>query len=67
MTVAELIMKLNDYKQDARVLIEDADTSWLFQDPDVKSEGQFVILYSPNAYGNSPTLHDLEEAEEKIK
>lgn len=66
-TVAELIMKLNEFKQDAIVLLSDADTGWVFSDPICSDDGRFVLIFSAEDYGGKSQFHDTDEAEEHFK
>lgn len=66
-TVAELIMKLNEFKQDAIVLLDDADTGWVFSDPVCYDAGLFVVIATAGNYGSASQFHNGEDAEEHFK
>ena len=63
MTVAELIMKLNEFKQDAPVVIEDADTHWYFTNFKVDTDiaDRVVVLGVDAIYDPSTYVYEIEE------
>lgn len=66
MKVSELITQLQKLPPDAKVLIHDADTHWLFADPFADMWEEFCVIGSINDYGGT-LAHDLEEAQDIFK
>jgi hypothetical protein len=67
MTVQELIVELQKYPQTAHIMLGDADTGYLFTDPEVTEiEPGFVCIASENDYGGD-NVGDFSEAKRNFE